>query len=214
VNGEAETPGDAMNREREEMNEERSSKIFTLPNMLSFSRILLTPVFIWAALQRKPWLAFAIFLFAGATDALDGFTARFFRLKTDVGLWLDPMGDKILLTAAFVVLTVPGLGGPNVLPLWLTVICVGRDVLISLGTLIYIGIRGRTTFKPTLPGKASTVLEVAALLVVLLYNGLGTAPGFLPSLYILTAGLTGLSGVHYIILGMSRFFKKEKTSGS
>jgi cardiolipin synthase len=201
-------------RENGVMNEERSSKIFTLPNILSFMRILLTPVFIWAMVQRRPWLAFGIFLLAGATDALDGFTARHFRLKTNLGLWLDPMGDKILLTAAFVVLTVPKWSGPNVLPLWLTLTCVGRDVLISLGALIYMGIRGRTVFKPTLPGKASTVLEIATLLLLLLYNGLGSSPAYLRWLYLLTAGLTGLSGTHYIVRAVVRFFRKEKAAAS
>ena len=207
-------PEDAVNREGTGMPEERSSEIFTLPNMLSLSRILLTPVFVWAAVQRKPWLAFALFLLAGATDALDGLTARVLRLKTNLGLWLDPMGDKILLTAAFVVLTVPKWSGPNVLPLWLTLTCVGRDVLIALGALIYMGIRGRTVFKPTLPGKASTVLEIMTLLLLLLHNGLGSSPAYMRWLYILTAGVTGLSGIHYIVKGLARFFRKEKAAGS
>ena len=207
-------PEDAVNREGTGMPEERSSEIFTLPNMLSLSRILLTPVFVWAAVQRKPWLAFAVFLLAGATDALDGLTARVLRLKTNLGLWLDPMGDKILLPAAFVVLTVPQWSGPNVLPVWLTLTCVGRDVLIALGALIYMGIRGRTVFKPTLPGKASTVLEIMTLLLLLLHNGLGSSPAYMRWLYILTAGVTGLSGIHYIVKGLVRFFRKEKAAGS
>ncbi len=210
MNAETIDSEDAVNREGTGMPEERSSKIFTLPNLLSLSRILLTPVFVWAAVQRKPWLAFAVFLLAGATDALDGLTARVLRLKTNLGLWLDPMGDKILITAAFVVLTVPKWSGPNVLPLWLTLTCVGRDVLISLGALIYMGIRGRTVFTPTLPGKASTVLEIMTLLLLLLNNGLGSSPAYMRWLYILTAGITGLSGIHYIVRGMVRFFRKEK----
>jgi len=214
VNAETLDPEDAVNREGPGMPEERSSAIFTLPNMLSLSRILLTPVFVWAAVQRRPWLAFALFLLAGATDALDGLTARVFRLKTNLGLWLDPMGDKILLTAAFVVLTVSKWSGPNVLPLWLTLTCVGRDVLIALGALIYMGIRGKTVFKPTLPGKASTILEIMTLLLLLLYNGLGSSPAFLRWLYFLTAGLAGLSGTHYIVRGMIRFFRKEKAAAA
>lgn len=209
MNAEAMNTEEAAKREETGMPEERSSAVFTLPNMLSLSRILLTPVFVWAAVQRKPWLAFALFLLAGATDALDGLTARIFRLKTNLGLWLDPMGDKILLTAAFVVLTVPKWSGPNVLPLWLTLTCVGRDVLISLGALIYMGIRGKTVFTPTLLGKASTILEVTTLLLLLLYNGLGSSPAYLRWLYILTAGLTGFSGVHYVVRAVVRFFRKD-----
>ena len=81
MNGNGNKPGAAMNRADAATGEERSDKILTLPNILSFMRILLTPVFVWAIVERRPWLAFGIFLLAGATDALDGFTARHFRLK-------------------------------------------------------------------------------------------------------------------------------------
>jgi cardiolipin synthase (CMP-forming) len=189
--------------------EERSSEILTLPNLLSLARVLITPVFIWAAIRQRPWLTFGLFFLAGVTDALDGFTARAFRLKTNMGLWLDPLGDKILLTAAFVVLTLPRLSVPNVLPLWLTVTCIGRDVLLALGSLVYIGIRGKTVFRPSLAGKISTICAVATLLIVLLANGFGTSPGWLIWLYVVTAVLTGLSGIHYIATGLRRFFRRE-----
>jgi len=192
----------------------RTPEILLLPNILSLARVLLTPVFIWAAIRQRPWLTFGVFLLAGATDALDGFTARAFRLKSNLGLWLDPLGDKILLTAAFVVLTLPRLSVPNALPLWLTAICIGRDVLIALGSLVYISFRGKTVFPPTLAGKISTIAAVATLLAVLLANGLGTSPGWLKGLYILTAGLTSLSGLHYIVTGLRRFFRREGTPGA
>lgn len=203
-----------LDREDAVKNEQRTSEILTLPNLLSLARVLLTPVFIWAAVRQRPWLTFGIFLLAGATDALDGFTARLFRLKTNLGVWLDPLGDKILLTAAFVVLTLPRLSVPNALPLWLTVICIGRDVLMALGTLVYVSIRGKTVFPPTLAGKISTIAAVATLLAVLLANGLGTSPEWLKWLYILTAGLTGLSGLHYIATGLRRFFRPPGPPGT
>jgi len=188
-------------------NEERSSEILTLPNLLSLARILITPVFIWAAIRQRPWLTFGLFLLAGVTDALDGFTARALRLKTNLGLWLDPLGDKILLTAALIVLTLPRLSVPNVLPLWLTATCIGRDLLIAIGSLVYVSVRGKTVFRPSLAGKISTICAVATLLVVLLANGFGTSPDWLIWLYILTAVLTGLSGLHYIAAGLMRFFR-------
>lgn len=194
------------------MDDERTAKILTLPNVLSLTRVLLTPVFIWAMTEHRPWLAFEIFLLAGATDALDGFTARFFRLKSKIGLWLDPLGDKVLLTAAFVLLAIPHVSGPNVLPLWLVVISIGRDVVIALGALIYTWIRGRTSFPPSLAGKVSTICQVMVLLAVLYFNARGTSPVFLPPLYILTAALTGLSGVHYIAAAARRFFARAGES--
>lgn len=183
-----------------EMNERRRSEIWTLPNMLSFLRILMTPVFVWSAILRKPWETFGIFLLAGVTDALDGFTARHFHLKTNLGLWLDPIGDKILMTAAFVVLSFPRWGGANPLPLWLTVICVGRDVLIALAALTIIALWGKRTFRPSLIGKASTVVQVMTIYAVLLSNALARSPGLLHWLYLLTAVLTCLTGVQYTVI--------------
>jgi cardiolipin synthase len=194
-----------MRKRVKDMTAEQTSEFMTLPNLLSLMRVFLAPVFVWALVRQRPWLAFGIFLLAGATDALDGFTARFFHLKSKVGIWLDPLGDKILLTTAFVCLAIPRLSVPNALPLGLVVLCIGRDVTIALGALVYTWLRGRTTFKPTLAGKASTICQLTMLVVVLLCNGLGTSPGVLRWLYGLTAALTVLSGVQYVIVTLRRF---------
>ncbi|MGZ5488461.1 MAG: CDP-alcohol phosphatidyltransferase family protein [Candidatus Aminicenantales bacterium] len=180
---------------------ERRSELLTLPNLLSLSRILLTPVFVVLMVQKKPWAAFIVFLAAGATDALDGLAARWLRLKSTLGLWLDPMGDKILLTSAFVVLTLPALAQPNTLPLWLTALCVGRDVAIALGALIIIALRGKRTFKPVLAGKASTVCQVFMIYFVLYLNAVGKSPQSLGWLYVLTALLTAGAFVQYAFIG-------------
>jgi cardiolipin synthase len=177
--------------------------MFTLPNLLSLSRILLTPVFVVMMVQHRPWAAFVVFLVAGATDALDGLAARALNLKSTLGLWLDPMGDKVLLTAAFVVLTLPALARPNTLPLGLTALCIGRDVAIALGALIIIRLRGRQTFKPTLVGKASTIVQVFLLYVVLYYNAVGGVHGGLRWLYLLAAVLAGVSWVQYGARGVA-----------
>ena len=180
----------------------RRSDILTLPNLLSLSRILLTPVFVLMMVQRQPWAAFWVFLAAGATDALDGFTARWLRLKSNLGLWLDPMGDKVLLTAAFVVLTLPALAQPNTLPLWLTALCIGRDVAIALGSMIIIALRGKRSFRPVLAGKASTICQVFLMYFVLYLNAAGKSPQSLGWLYVLTAVLTAVSFVQYAFIGV------------
>ena len=181
---------------------ERRSELLTLPNVLSLSRILLAPVFILMMVQRKPWAAFIVFLAAGATDALDGLTARWLKLKSTLGLWLDPLGDKILLTSAFVVLTLPAIAQPNTLPLWLTALCIGRDVAIALGSLIVIALRGKRTFRPVLAGKASTVCQVFLMYFVLYLNAVGKSPQSLAWLYIVTALLTAASFVQYGFIGV------------
>lgn len=181
----------------------RRSEIFTLPNLLSLSRILLTPVFVWMMVQKRPWAAFIVFLAAGATDALDGFAARLLRLKSTLGLWLDPAGDKVLLTAAFVVLTLPSLSQPNTLPLWLTAICIGRDVVIAVTALALVALRGKQTFKPVLAGKASTVCQVLVIYYVLFSNATGRSPEALAWLYVLTAVITSVSWVQYGFRGIA-----------
>jgi cardiolipin synthase (CMP-forming) len=193
MNEDAKTPASPRGR----------SEILALPNLLSLARILLTPVFIAMMVQKKTWAAFLVFLAAGATDALDGFAARRLRLRTNLGLWLDPLGDKVLLTAAFVVLTLPALGQPNALPFWLTAICIGRDVAIALGALIIIALRGVRTFKPTLIGKASTICQVLVLYVVLYSNAAGRSPEALAWLYVLTAALAAASWAQYALRGVT-----------
>jgi cardiolipin synthase len=180
----------------------RNGGLFTLPNLLSVSRVLLTPVFVIMMVQRRPWAAFFVFLAAGATDALDGFFARLLRLRSELGIWLDPIADKILLTAAFVVLTLPGLAVPNALPLWLTALCVGRDVAIAGTALVLIALRGKQTFRPILSGKASTVCQVFLLYFVLYANAVGRSPEALGWCYALTAVLTAFSWVQYGFIGV------------
>jgi cardiolipin synthase len=190
----------------------RRPEVLLLPNVLSISRILLTPVFILAMIQKRPWASFIIFLVAGATDALDGFTARWLKLRSRLGLWLDPLGDKVLLTAAFVVLTIPSLAQPNTLPFWLTAVCVGRDVAIGLGSLVIIVLRGKRSFPPTLAGKASTICQVFMLYDVLYLNAMGRTPSSLIWLYALTALLAIGSFAQYCAIGV-RMLRREAPSG-
>ena len=191
----------------------RWAEFLLLPNLLSASRIVLTPVFVGLMVAHKAWPAFWVFLAAGATDALDGLTARWLGLKTTLGLWLDPIGDKVLLTAAFIVLTIPELGRPNALPLWLTAICVGRDAVIAAGALAILAIRGRRNFHPVLAGKASTVCQVIVLYLVLFANAVGRSPGALAWLYVLTAALTAASFVQYGVLGADMLRKRAGPAG-
>jgi cardiolipin synthase len=191
----------------------RRPEALTLPNLLSLSRILLTPVFVVMMVQKRPWAAFIVFLIAGATDALDGFTARLLHLKSTLGLWLDPVGDKVLLTSAFVVLSLPALGQPNTLPLWLTGICIGRDVAIALTALALIALRGKQTFKPVLAGKASTICQVLVLYFVLYSNAVGGSPQALAWLYVLTALLTCVSWIQYGFRGIALLRGRRESAG-
>ncbi len=175
-----------------------------LANILTLSRILLIPVFLWMMLQEKPVEAFLVFLFAGLTDVLDGLAARLWRQRSKLGLWLDPLADKLLMTSAFVLLGLPAVSRPNAIPVWVVGIVIGRDVLIAMAAILLLRWRGRKTFYPSLMGKVSTVAQVLTVLLVLFFNSLGTSPFILSWMYQATVVATVLSGGHYAWLAWGR----------
>ncbi len=134
--------------------------VLTAANQLTLLRLLLVPVFALCMLYGLPGWALVTFVVAGATDALDGLIARRTGQQTTLGAWLDPMADKLLLATMFVMLTLPGLGLPNRLPLWLTVAVISRDIAIVLTVAVVNLAVARRTFRPSLLGKAATVIYV------------------------------------------------------
>jgi cardiolipin synthase len=164
-------------------------------------------------IQKKVLGSFAIFLLAGLTDLLDGFIARTWHLKTKFGTLLDPAADKLLLTTAFILLTIPTLSIPNFIPLWLTIAVIGRDVVIALGSFIILLVRGQKDFSPTILGKASTVCQVGTVLFILLFNYLQTSPSLLCPFYYLTLAATLFSGIHYAYLGFMMLFSPRRSFG-
>jgi len=180
----------------------RKPEFFNVPNVITLSRVVLTPVFLWLLLAGRLWAAFAVLVVAGTTDVLDGFAARTLGLKTRTGVWFDPAADKLLLTTAFVALTLPAVAGRFALPLWLTVIVIGRDVLIALGSAIIVLTRGPRPFFPTTFGKVSTVCQVFSVWGCLLAACLGVTPPALAALYVVTAVSTCVSGLHYTSIGI------------
>lgn len=175
--------------------------LFNIPNILSFLRILLIPVFAVFVFRRKTLEAFAVLLAASLTDLLDGLTARLLHQKTSLGSLLDPVADKLLMTASFILLTIPDLNSPNVIPFWLTSVVVGRDLLIVSAAFILYKLRGQKTFPPSILGKASTVCQITVVLLVLLFNIIKISPPSINWLFFLTLAFTLLSAVHYSMFG-------------
>lgn len=182
-----------------------------LPNLLTLSRILLVPVFVWMMLAGRPKEAFLVFLLAGLTDGLDGLAARLWHQKSRLGLWLDPVADKILLTSAFVLLGLHGVSRPNAIPFTVVAIVIGRDVMIALGALILFWWRGQKAFFPTLLGKVSTVAQLLTVLAVLILNARGTAPPLLRWAYDTTVVATVASGVQYFLMSLPLLAKRKNS---
>jgi cardiolipin synthase (CMP-forming) len=126
-----------------------TAQIFTLANQLTLLRMLLIPAFVLLVVYGYFGWALSVFILAGVTDALDGLIARLAHQKTDLGAWLDPAADKLLLVSAFVVLTLPNIGLVNRIPIWLTVLVISRDVGIVLTVAIVSLALGPRTFKPS-----------------------------------------------------------------
>ena len=173
--------------------------VLTAANQLTLLRLLLVPVFVLFMLYGWPGWALVTFAVAGATDAFDGLLARRLGQPTTLGAWLDPMADKLLVAAMFVMLTMPGLGFANRLPLWLTVVVLSRDIAIVLTVAVVNLAVKRRTFRPSMLGKLSTVAYVLTGVVTLYANYEGdTSPLVTAGVYVSLA-LTLASGGEYVI---------------
>ena len=165
----------------------------TPANQLTLLRMLLIPAFVILVLYGQLGWALIVFVTAGITDGLDGLIARRSGQHTQLGAWLDPMADKLLLVSTFVVLTLPGLGLANRLPLWLTVLIISRDVIIVLTVTI-----GRRTFRPSIYGKTATATYIMTAIFAMLFNYLGYHSIVVDVFIYASLAITLISSLHYI----------------
>ena len=177
---------------------EEPGTVLTYANQLTILRMIFIPFFVLLLVYGHPGAATLVFLLAGITDALDGLLARILQQKTALGSFLDPMADKLLLTAAFITLTIPSIPVAVHIPVWLTIVSFSRGLLIALSVLIIHLQTKHSHFPPTLLGKcttASQLLTVAVAMVANFVPQLGVVC-FYPLVY-LTLLFTILSGLHY-----------------
>lgn len=180
-----------------------------LPNFLSFFRIFSVPLFIWLVMEGYAIEALWLFGLAGLTDALDGFIAKRFHMETELGRYLDPLADKLLLLSGFVTLTLL-----NLLPFWLTLLVVTRDVVIVGGALLYQVITGFLKIKPLWISKLNTVSQMALLLLVLWDAARAELGQWVEPFIWLTAVTTLISGGHYVFEWSRMAARQEGIKGS
>jgi cardiolipin synthase len=167
-----------------------------LANLITLARLISVPVVVWAILADEMELAFAIFVAAGISDAVDGFIAKHFTSQSVFGSYLDPLADKALLMSVYV-----ALGHQGYLPVWLVILVVFRDVLIIGGVLLTLilassGVR----VVPLFISKANTAVQIVLAAVTLGGEALGMPqPAFITVLVWLVAATTVLSGASYIV---------------
>jgi cardiolipin synthase len=179
----------------------RFNSFRSAPNLLTLLRICLAPFLVAAILENHFALSFGLFVAAGLTDALDGALARLLKQRTQLGQYLDPVADKLLLSTLFLVLTYREL-----IPARVTVLVLGRDVGILVVAAILYAAAGRREFGPSIFGKANTVAQVSAVAVVLLHQL--TAAHWVVIFRTLalnaTILLTVASGLHYAWIAARR----------
>ena len=172
-----------------------------LPNYLSMLRIALVLPIAWLLWQHQVMSAFWLMLLAGFSDALDGFLARRYGWQTELGTLLDPLADKFLIAAMYLGFTLQGL-----IPLWLVVLILTRDILLLLGAGVYRGVFGDLTVNPSLLSKTNTALQILVVLMLMVsqmpIGDLG--PRLLTFLQAYTfpslAALCIASGCHYLFV--------------
>jgi cardiolipin synthase len=192
-----------------------SSRIVTLPNLLTIFRMVLIPVFVTMVFYQRFLWALGIFVLAGVTDGLDGLLARRFDQKSQLGTILDPIADKLLLVTSFVVLSMRAVFPqplPNHLPIpfWVTVAVISRDVFIIVGAAAINMVTGFRSFRPSLLGKINTAVQIFAITVILFASRVHYGSGYyLPTIYATVFALSVLSGAHYV-LHASRLLNEDR----
>jgi len=175
-----------------------------LPNVFTLIRILLIPVFVILIMNNRFDWALITFASAGITDGIDGLIARITHQRTELGAYLDPIADKLLLSAAFITLAIV-----EILPSWLAVIVITRDLIILTGLFVMILTNFRPKIQPSLISKVTTVFQIATILLVLMV-GYYPVLGQLSAIVIYgTTLFTIISGSHYIYVG-TRILNEKK----
>jgi len=177
----------------------------TTANKITIFRILLVPFFVVEILyyvrsgnELHRLLGLIAFAVAAILDGVDGFVARHFNQRSELGTILDPLADKLLLVSAIVLLSIEHQSRLGMIPLWLTGTIIGRDLLLGLGAIIVRLVVGQITVQPRITGKIATVFQMITVLWILLHwDFIYSGPCL--QIWILGAGLfTGVSGLLYV----------------
>jgi cardiolipin synthase len=191
-----------------------SSRIVTVPNLLTMFRMALIPVFVSLLYSRKFAWALGVFVLAGLTDGLDGLLARRLNQGSQLGTILDPIADKLLLVTSFIVLSIPAISPQPLprhfpIPFWVTVVVISRDIFIIVGAAAINIVTGFRRFRPSWLGKINTTVQILAIAAILIAASYPSVSGYLPTVYTTVFGFAVLSGIHYIFFA-SRLLNEER----
>jgi cardiolipin synthase len=178
-----------------------TSRFLTPANQITLLRLAFIPVFASLEIEGNYRWALAVLLIAILSDFADGVLARVLRHESVLGIALDPIADKLLMATAFLLLAYRG-----VLPWWITIVVLSRDVAVILTTLLISLIAGYRPFRPSLLGKVSTFFQMATILVAVnaqAHVSTATLVSVRLGVYF-TLGFTAASGIHYLVTLQTR----------
>jgi CDP-diacylglycerol--glycerol-3-phosphate 3-phosphatidyltransferase len=188
------------------------------PMGLTFLRLLLLPVFLWAILENshradrtQNWVAVGVFVVMAITDKLDGYLARRLNQTTKLGAVLDPLADKLLVACSVIVLNFDWIAPPHfAIPLWVVAAVYAKDVIVAVGTLMLLAVTGKVTIRPRLLGKASTVIQLSMVIAVLVApresaGWFGFWHGFVRVLWWCATAVAAGACVDYVVQGSREY---------
>ncbi|MED5578887.1 MAG: CDP-alcohol phosphatidyltransferase family protein [Nitrospinota bacterium] len=178
----------------------------TLANKITLLRLFIVPAFAYCILYGLEGYALICFSSASIADGMDGFLARKRNEITSLGSLLDPIADKILMVTSFLLLSYL-----KYIPVWLSILVIGRDFILVFGYIILRIIINSNKIKPSFLGKTTTVLQMSTIIIVLLISFLSEVQSFesLQILFLATGILTIVSGIHYLLLVGLRLIKNN-----
>lgn len=193
----------------------------TTANKVTIGRILLIPVFVVEILyyvktanELHRLIGLVTFAVAAILDGVDGYIARHYNQRSELGTILDPLADKLLLVSGVVLLSFDHQPLLGQLPIWLAGTIIGRDIVILAGMVVIHVTVGKVTARPHVIGKIATVLQMISVLWVLLKWDAAWGEGWLLGWTIGAAVLTGISGLLYVRDGVRQSSKSPHSSAS
>jgi len=184
------------------------ARLINIANGLTAMRVLLVPLFAYMLISDRARLALLVFVAAGTSDMLDGLLARWLRQRTVVGFYLDPIADKLLMATSFVVLALV-----NIVPVWLTIMVISRDIFILIGSLLYLLLLDSEDIAATGLSKANTAMQILTViffLAIRAFPGIwhlapaGSEPWVTGAIIGLCALSTAVSGLQYLLIGIRK----------
>jgi cardiolipin synthase (CMP-forming) len=167
----------------------------TVPNFITIARLLSVPLIVWLMIADRYMEATALFIIAGLSDAADGFIAKRFGADSELGAYLDPVADKALLVSVFITL-----GFKGVLPAWVVILVVSRDILIVGGIILAYLLSNPVAMHPLWVSKANTVAQILLIALVLgERSGVGIPQPLLTASALAVASLTVASAAAYLV---------------